>query len=693
MQQSSRIKPKRGARVWWLAAGVLAAIGVLVALVALWWSVDEAVETAQEPAKAAAKREGFTFKGRVLDAESRAGVAGASVTLRGAGQSFEMEADARGDFSFYTVVEAQRWEIEAGASGYFPDPRPLSVVAKAGEISEVKVQVFRQGRVLGRVMHQGKPVEGAGLRLIRLGQDGQPEALEEKTGAGGGFELTVMPGRMRVEAVAPGLAPGQSRELNVVGGKPLVGVVIDLTERGALVVEVLDPEGEPVKGAHVNPTGLPFWNRKGSVTDEKGLVRLESVPVGELGVRVWAPSYSEAKSGPVVVEAESEATLRVVLEPLQGISGRVVSATGHAVRGAQVLMRPVGVAKSATTVRSSGDGLFGFSQIDAGRYEISATHPRHGPSQVVVVGTEEKGLVELVMVAGGSISGTVLSPEGDPVQRFTVVVDAFEPESGSGVEGARLGPQHYIPSRNNNAEGSFSVPDLAPGTYTLLADAPGYAFGRVEGLRLGVGRSLEGVVLRLTRGAVFSGQVLDAQTRQPIEGARVMQRDMDRRLRNLEPMVEVTDADGEFLMEGLSPGRRSLTVAAKGYVSRVLAGVEVRQNDQESLEIMMEPLGEGDGPKMEFFGIGATLEATDAGTIRLKSLIDGAPAQSFGLKAGDEILRIDGQEVRDLGLGRAVELIRGEEGAGVVLEVQRRGDPYPFTTEIERGRVVHPSRR
>ncbi|MEL6181758.1 MAG: PDZ domain-containing protein, partial [Myxococcota bacterium] len=60
----------------------------------------------------------------------------------------------------------------------------------------------------------------------------------------------------------------------------------------------------------------------------------------------------------------------------------------------------------------------------------------------------------------------------------------------------------------------------------------------------------------------------------------------------------------------------------------------------------------------------------------------------FGLKAGDTILRVDGEDVTSLGLGKTVELIRGEEGAAVTLEIQREGEPYPFEVGIDRGRVV-----
>ena len=145
---------------------------------------------------------------------------------------------------------------------------------------------------------------------------------------------------------------------------------------------------------------------------------------------------------------------------------------------------------------------------------------------------------------------------------------------------------------------------------------------------------------------------------------------------------------GNFAFQGVAEGRRSLRVRKEGYTSRIRAGLELGRGDVRDLEIALVPRAEGEEGQVEFFGIGAVLQTTPEGHVRIQSTLEGGPGSQFGLKANDTILRVDGEDVSSLGLGRTVELIRGEEGTAVTLEVQREGEPYPFEVGIDRGRVV-----
>jgi hypothetical protein len=188
-----------------------------------------------------------------------------------------------------------------------------------------------------------------------------------------------------------------------------------------------------------------------------------------------------------------------------------------------------------------------------------------------------------------------------------------------------------------------------------------------------------------------SGRVVDARTRAPLEGAKVVVQDHARSSRGLGALVTETDAGGDFVFEGVAPGRRSLSISKAGYTARIVAGIELSDQRSEDRVITLEPLAPGSEPQVEFFGIGAALELTPEGTLRITNLVEGGPGLASGLRAGDEILRVEGQEAGQLGLGRAVELIRGEEGTEVSLELKRGGEPYPLEVVISRGRVVYAS--
>ena len=80
--------------------------------------------------------------------------------------------------------------------------------------------------------------------------------------------------------------------------------------------------------------------------------------------------------------------------------------------------------------------------------------------------------------------------------------------------------------------------------------------------------------------------------------------------------------------------------------------------------------------------------------IRIRNTLEGMPAQLYGLEAGDLITSVDGQSTTDMRLDRVVELIRGEEGVSVDIEIERP-ETGAFVVTIDRGRVTvkQPARR
>ncbi|MER3556934.1 MAG: peptidase S41 [Thermus sp.] len=91
----------------------------------------------------------------------------------------------------------------------------------------------------------------------------------------------------------------------------------------------------------------------------------------------------------------------------------------------------------------------------------------------------------------------------------------------------------------------------------------------------------------------------------------------------------------------------------------------------------------------EFFGIGATLAPVnpDGTGAKVEGVMKGLPAQRAGIKAGDVILEVDGQDVTQLPLAEIVARIRGREGTKVTLTIKREGVPAPLKFELVREKV------
>ena len=75
----------------------------------------------------------------------------------------------------------------------------------------------------------------------------------------------------------------------------------------------------------------------------------------------------------------------------------------------------------------------------------------------------------------------------------------------------------------------------------------------------------------------------------------------------------------------------------------------------------------------EFGGLGIEV-SMEAGVVKVITPIDGTPAAKAGVKAGDYIVRIDGEQVQGKTLMEAVNLKRGPVGTSIEITIRRKGE-------------------
>lgn len=75
----------------------------------------------------------------------------------------------------------------------------------------------------------------------------------------------------------------------------------------------------------------------------------------------------------------------------------------------------------------------------------------------------------------------------------------------------------------------------------------------------------------------------------------------------------------------------------------------------------------------EYGGLGIEISMRD-GVLTIISPIDDAPAQKAGLKAGDKIIRIDGESTRDITITGAITKLRGKPKTKAVLTILREAE-------------------
>jgi len=87
-------------------------------------------------------------------------------------------------------------------------------------------------------------------------------------------------------------------------------------------------------------------------------------------------------------------------------------------------------------------------------------------------------------------------------------------------------------------------------------------------------------------------------------------------------------------------------------------------------------------------GIGATIEKDDSGYLKVKKLINKAPADLAGIKENDLIISIDGTDLKTVSYDNAIRLIKGNVGTKINLVYRRDGVDTPI--EIIRKDIIVP---
>jgi carboxyl-terminal processing protease len=90
-----------------------------------------------------------------------------------------------------------------------------------------------------------------------------------------------------------------------------------------------------------------------------------------------------------------------------------------------------------------------------------------------------------------------------------------------------------------------------------------------------------------------------------------------------------------------------------------------------------------------FYGVGFTLRLDEKlDRPKVVTVIKGSPADRAGIKSGDVIMAVDGEDTKGEALDSVVLRIRGQKGTKVKLDVERKGKPMEF--EITREKIDIP---
>ena len=89
----------------------------------------------------------------------------------------------------------------------------------------------------------------------------------------------------------------------------------------------------------------------------------------------------------------------------------------------------------------------------------------------------------------------------------------------------------------------------------------------------------------------------------------------------------------------------------------------------------------------EYEGIGAYVD-TDGEYLTIISPIAGSPAEAAGLRPGDKVIAIDGEDMTGVAPEQARLKVLGPAGSTIALKISREGEPEPLEFNITRARIT-----
>lgn len=240
--------------------------------------------------------------------------------------------------------------------------------------------------------------------------------------------------------------PGSGRlgtPLRLAAGQILTRLVVPLARGGAINGTIRDETGEPAYGTSVRAlrrvmtSGERTWQAVATATaDDRGIYRLPLLPPGEYVVGTIAKTDLDVTRLTVTMPYAS--VIQILGAPAGG-----GSLDARPVPGSSAPTPPPGPATSYASVYYPGTRQI----ADAAALTIGPGEERHGVD------------LQLERVPVTEVSGTVTGMEG-PVRSAQVQLVDRSSLPGLGARTART-----------NADGHFSVPDVPPGSYTLVARA------------------------------------------------------------------------------------------------------------------------------------------------------------------------------------------------------------------------------
>ncbi|MGB2825185.1 MAG: carboxypeptidase regulatory-like domain-containing protein [Thermoplasmata archaeon] len=220
---------------------------------------------------------------------------------------------------------------------------------------------------------------------------------------------------------------------------------------------------------------------------------------------------------------------------------------------------------------SGSDGSYTIDGLKGGAYSLTATAVNHDPlTRVVTLPIGGFARLDFALASQmGSISGIVLH------------ATSLEPIEDANVSVKVEGPPPVTITVTTEVDGSYYVPNLPEGTYSVAVSLEGFNTSTLEGVEVVSGAATTDVDVFLEEkatkllGTVRSGTVLLVGANVSVWGTEY---------------YGLSSIDGKYEIEGIPTGTYTVEASLQGYLNVTVPGVEIARGSELQLDFNLTGL-------------------------------------------------------------------------------------------------------
>ncbi len=460
----------------------------------------------------------------------------------------------------------------------------ITRVMDVGLDSRIDIVLDRPAVALrGRILVEGAVPPEATVQLVPMDLDHATRIAT--VDPRGEFQFAALPGgRWRVEVTAHGHV--QMAEQTIAVSATSDDLVVRLQRTGVVIGTVVAPSGAPVANATI------------VLRDQAGTAMQKPVTLAASRMR-WVHPLAGSRVVPRQ-DTSRFAAVRPGSRPAEcgrghcGIDlylprGSIV----HAVADGQITaLFPESRGEAGrTVVVHHGGGLKSFyMHLDELRPGLEVGQPIRPGDPVGTLGSTgfTRSLPHLHFALTHESAGRTWYLDPEPMIRSAVVLPTartYDPDDVVVAGKAELAAP-VVAEITTDANGTFRIEGVAPGTYVAAGFAAQFAPGVSAPVTVRSGQDINDVVIRLTEGVLVQGRVMGRDG--PIAGATVMAgAGMGETAHKIA--TTTTDRLGEYTLRSVG-GKITLTVKAQkhGEQARAIAVIEGRSHPREDFKLTVE---------------------------------------------------------------------------------------------------------